>query len=364
MQAIVRQLPRLALAAGLGSMCLTACSASPEGQAESSGRPLSLAADFDAWQPVDGLYACGPFRFDEADADDYHSRLLRWWQIPSREEGFVAYSTCSRATTLVALEWMETVRADLERLFGLAPEQPVPVILLRSLVQYNAFAITQPGPGEVPPELAGRSAFHHAFPCESWLDVARDDTHPGAAAAYWDDRTEAGNRWGPLAARCAAALATVEALDPSPAAVAAYRADPARVFPAEAYWAEKRLPLWLHYGAALYCERFFLDGAAEQPLWARRWSLRELESLGGLEDLRTALACELAQDEVQRSRRRILQAGALVAFLLDAPPPAVAAAHDRLRIALRSGEDVRLAVRELERALLAHEDELRAFATP
>ena len=315
--------------------------------------PLAVESD-------DHLWACGPSVLDERDADDYHSRLNRWWK--RADEHFVAYSTCSRATTDVALAWMETTVPDLVRFFGVRPALPATVILLRSLVQYNAFAITAPDGEHVPPESTGWSAFHHAFPCESWVDVRARNHVPGAAAAYWDDRTDAGNAWGPFAVRHAAAQAFVEQLDPSPVAAGRLRTDPLAPFDSDAFWAEKRFPLWMRYGSALYVERFFVDHAADDPNWARAWSLGELEAMGGLEPLDDALRCALEMTAVERSRRRILQAGLLVAFVLDGGDALVTERHAAFRRAVGEGGDVRAAVAALEAAIREREDALRRFA--
>lgn len=315
-------------------------------------RPLSGAQD-------EARYRCGDQWFDEADANDYHSRLLRWWRLEG--EGFVALTTCSRRTGRIALRWMESTRPDLERLFGASPPVAT-VIVLRSQVQYNAFALTEKEPDRVPPESRGFSAFHHAFACDSWLDLDRDREAPGAACAYWDDRTDAGNQWGPLAVRHAAALAFVEALDPSPSATAAYRASPALDFDSAVFWAEKNLPAWLRYGAAVYCERYFLERGVANPAWARTWSLQELERLGGLGNLEEALECALHPTAVARSQRLLLQAGLLVAYLLDGEDATLRRPHAELRRALEEGQGIREAVAGLEAAMRRSEAELRAFA--
>lgn len=307
-------------------------------------------------------FRCGDQWFNEADANDYHSRLLRWWRMPG--DGFIAFSTCSRATTTIALRWMEATRPDLERLFGQRPAGTATVILLRSQVQYNAFALTEAEPGRIPPESRGFSAFHHAFLCDSWLDVDSDLAAPGAGCAYWDTRTPAGNQWGPLAVRHAAALAFVEALDPSPQASSAYRSDPDLAFDSGAFWAEKRIPQWLRYGAASYCERYLVEPGVANPTWARDWSLGELGASGGLGDIDAALRCELSPTDVSRSGRLLLRAGLLVAFVLDGDCAPVQVAHRAFRRAVQEQSGVAEAVRGLETALKANEAALREFATP
>ncbi len=330
--------------------------------------PASLATEdrsaHDSDPPGDDavVYRCGDEWMNEADANDYHSRLHRWWEVPTPP--LLVYSTCSRRTTEEARASMHDALPHLERIFGTTPEPPLTVILLRSLVQYNAFAITAPEGERVPPEASGFSAFHHAFPCEQWLDIQGGGHHPGAACAYFDDRTEGGRLWGALAARHATAHAFVERLDPSPHTVETYRADPSRPFDAEAYWAEKKIPRWLRFGAAMYCERYLPTEDAADPWVLRRWSQEELTRLGGIDDLDAALRCELSQDEVARSQRRLLEAGLLVAFVLDGGHPEVASAHADVRDALSNRTDPTAAIARLEARIRAHEPELRAFAEP
>ncbi len=309
--------------------------------------------------PAEDLYRCGEFLFNESDANDYHSRLLRWWKIPRGD--FVAYSTCSRKTTLLALETMVSTRADLERLFGRTPPDSATVILLRSRVQYNAFAATTPEEFGVSPESRGYSALHYAFPCDQWIDTQDEDDYPGAACAYWDESTEAGNGWGPFAVRFAAALAFVEAIDQSPEAIASYRADLTQ-FPSEAFWSEKQIPLWLRFGAASYAERFFIEHGVQNPRWAREWSIAEISASGGLDDVSTILACDLDPKQFERSRRLTLQAGLLVSFLLDGNNPALIAKHQAFKQALGSGQGISAALQALESELQAQAPALSRFA--
>lgn len=311
-------------------------------------------------QSKQGLYKCGKLWLDLPDANDYHSRLLRWWRIPN--ERFVAYSTCDRAVAEEALGWMSFAHGDLVRLFGTAPKLPITVIVLRSLVQYSAFSVEPTGDQAFPPETRGFSAFHHAYLCDQWLDSEFDNDFPGAACAYWDNSTEAGRAWGPFAVRHAAAQAFVEALDPSPDAVRSFTKDPSLGLPGTEFWVEKDLPAWLRYGAASYCERFFVDRQAEDPLWARTWSLGELSGQGGLGDLEAAFRCELDPKEVGRSAKLMLEAGAIVAFILDGQVPAVAERHRELQAAIKKGQNISAAVAALEAAVLESEQQLRIFS--
>lgn len=308
-----------------------------------------------------GLHRCGPDWFGLKEAEDYHSITYRWWTIP--RDDFVAYSTCDRGTTGLALDWMTHTLTDLERIFGVTPKKPMTVILLRNLEQYNAFGIERPRAGRTAPDTSGLSSFHYAFPCESWLDPDADDEFPGAACCYWDVAAPNGNDWGPLAVRHAAAHAFVEQIDPSPAVIRAYREKPLARFNAEAFWREKRLPRWLRYGAASYCERYFIQDDASNPRWARDWTLDAVAEGGGVVPLDVLFAFDVGPAAPAASARLVLQAGLVVAFLLDGAHEAVVAAHESLRAALRAGRGVRDAADHLEEVLRRCERALHAYAS-
>lgn len=330
-----------------------------------------IAAGFErhdaAWLPpgemlrvAEGLHPANGHWLPLEDANDHHSIVHRWWKIPSGR--YVAFSTCSRATTLRALEWMRYTHNDLVRLFGTEPQLPMTVVLLRNLQQYNAFGVQRPTESQVAPDARGFSAFHYAFPAESWLDLDQGGEPLGAGVAYWDDRTRAGSQWGALAARHAAAHAFVEGIDPSPRAMRAFRTDHTAPFDVEAFLAEKTIPLWLRYGAAVYCERFFVQRGVDRPLWARTWSLEKLREGGALDALETIFALPLDQWQPARSQRLMLQAGAVVAFVLDGEVPAVRTAHARFREAVARDRGVQEAVERLQRVVAAHRKELLTFA--
>ena len=318
-------------------------------------------------QPNPGadLFPCGDLWLELDDANDFHSRLLRWWKLKSKS--FTTYSTCGRSTTRAALRCMDSVGPVLERIFGRTPRVAPTVVLLRNKEQYNAFAVTQGEIGELPSDSVGYAAFHYAFPCDRWLDRDAGYEHPGAACAYWDDSTAAGHAWGPYAVRHAAAQAYLEALDPSPVAVSAFLRDPSGPFPSEAFWGEKRLPLWLRYGVSVYCERFLETDGIDDPLVVRRWSLAELESMGGPVDVNALFEFHLDPAEPAEAARLLLSAGALVSYLVDEAPerngPArralIASTADRATPA-----ESRELIRQVEAALLREQRSFLEFAAP
>ena len=310
-----------------------------------------------------GLFPCGDQWLPEAEADKYHSEILRWWEIPL--DRFVAYSTLSRATTLRALNEMERTFGDLKRIFGgVGPSEPLVVIVLNSAQQYNAFAGASPQSGQIPPESSGKSAFYHAFTCESWIDLARG-TYPGAGCGFWDELTDFGNSWGPLSVRHAAGHAYIEAIDPSPKTTAAWLKNPTSgQFPSDAFWAEKKLPQWLRYGAAAYVERYFLETGAADPMWARKWSAGEITRRGGLDDLAQVFAFNVSSDSPEAAEKLINEAGLIVAFVIDGKIPAIVEKHAAVKQALNaaSPDGLAPALQALQDEIIAREGELRAFA--
>ena len=159
--------------------------------------------------------------------------------------------------------------------------------------------------------------------------------------------------------RHAAVQAFVESLDPSPKAVELFLRDVEGPFPSEAFWSEKRVPLWLRYGAAMYCERFALQPGADDPAAIRRWSLEELEARGGPVPLETLFQFPLDSTDPEASIRLLLSSGSLVTTLLDDGDGAFAAPLLRFQMSLEDGvapSEAKSAARSLEAALLARRD--------
>jgi hypothetical protein len=206
---------------------------------------------------------------------------------------------------------------------------------------------------------------HSAFFAESWFP--RIDGKPeftGMGICIWDSQVPNGDLYGVHAARLAAGLSFVEALDPSPRAVRkALSAGPGKDY-YDAYQAEKELPAWLRWGGAVYAERYFEDttAAPENRWWARRWSLDNLKKRGGLRDLSAVLAFRLDPDEREDALKLLIEAGLVVAFIVDGQCGPLIAEHAAFKQALASGGLQARHVTALTDALRAHEQELRAFA--
>jgi hypothetical protein len=293
------------------------------------------------------------------------------WHIPGPE--VLLHSSADRATSLAAMEHMGRAIEDLRRDFGAEPLLPLEVTLLRDEEQYDRFAVGDPD-GLRRATHAGRlHVIHSAFFAESWFErVEGKLAFRGMGVCYWDPLAPHGDLYGVHAARLAAGLSYVEALDPSPKAVRQALTSKGGG-PGPDYWAawqaEKRLPAWLRWGGAVYAERYFRDpilapygDPQADPWWARQWSLENLKSRGGMRTLREVLELRLDPDQREESLKLLLEAGLLVAFTVDGGCPPVDEAHAKLKQALLSGRLHANDVRALSEALLANEAQLRAFA--
>lgn len=317
--------------------------------------------EFDEWRA--GKWKCGDAWLSTEEADAWHASLDRPWQVPG--EHFLVTSTAPRETVLWAAWHADRTQADLVRIFGLVPPARPEVVVLRTLDQYNTFAGGD-GVSRQPTEQTGHSSIHFAFFAESWFETAT--TPPswrGAGVAYWDAADPELAPFGLHAVRHAAALAYVDAIDPSWTTVAATIAGEHALLPVADFWSEKKIPAWLRLGAASYVERFFVDREVVEggdPLWARAWAIANLARQGGLEPLDRVFACELDTADPATSARRIAQAGLVVAFVLDGPCGQVVDAHADWKEALADGGDLAQATGALVAAITANEAKLRAFA--
>jgi hypothetical protein len=333
-------------------------------------------AEFDSWRK--GLWKCGDRWLDKAAANAHHAQLASWWEVPG--EHFVVCSTLDRDSVDWAKWYADQTYRDLVRIFGVEPgrepstldllgtarDKPT-VVVLADMDQYNAFAAGSTEERRAPTELEGFSSLHYAFFASTWFEP-RDGaaTHRGCGVAFWarNDTRLAG--YGQHAIRHAAAQSYIEAIDPSFGAVGASGGN-VNAFQNAAFWNEKRIPRWLRYGAASYCERYFIDDSGKNTgdtRWARKWGFANLEGAGGVGSLETLFAFGLTLDDIPASTKLIHDAGAVVAYLLDGGDAKVVAAHEALRRALAEGADTSKSVEALHKALLASERELRKFARP
>ena len=305
-----------------------------------------------------GKFKCGEEWLELAEANKYHRLTDRFWKIPSFDDRFHIYATTDREVAIKALDQASEIIPDVVRILGKVPSEPVVFALLRSAKQYGTFAAGDSALDVQPTELRGLSSIHGAYFAEVWFNENSD--HMGAGVGYWDASSDAGNSFGKLFARHAAALSIVEALDPSPKAMEVTKKK--RDFDIEAFLDEKKLPDWLRFGTASYCERYYLDKARNaDPVALRKWSVANIKSRGAFDSLSTIFKMKLSVDDPDQSGKLLNEAGLVVAFLIDGENAAVKEKHAAFKIAFRNGGSIEKEIRALEAALLDAEADLRKF---
>lgn len=320
--------------------------------------------EFEQWRQ--GLWKCGDAWLDNAAADAFHADANRPWFVQS--EHFLIATTVDRRRVEWCKWYADKTWPDLVRLFGVTPgsrpavidmldDKKPGLVVLRDLAQYNKLAAGA--------ESEGFSSLHYAFFADARFDDSvKPAAFDGFGAAYWDDSTKEASAFGQHAIRHAAAQSFVEAIDPSWKALGdvAMGTQAKTMAP---FWAEKRIPRWLRYGAASYVERWFLDpdtGEGGDPQWSRKWARAALKKDGGLRDIAKVFEFKLTIADVPSSSRLIHEAGLLTAFVLDGGDKNVQRAHEALKQALVSGVPTTAAVAELQKALLAAKAAITAFA--
>lgn len=311
-------------------------------------------------------WKCGDAWVELAAANQHHSKLETAWEL--RSEHFLVYTTCEWSAGDAARWYAEKSYPELVRIFGVAPPERIDFVVLSSLEQYNAVA---GGAAQVLPDAEGFSSLHGAYFADMAFDFSQQPPqYVGCGVSFWNRSDEKLRGWGPYWVRWAAAQSFVEALDPSwnfvgevvAAGPSGQRPNPAN------FWAEKRIPRWLRYGAASYVERYMKDPEAAEG--ASPWALREFAfgqlRSGGLRKLDELFAFGLDLTKAESSSRLYHEAGLVVAFLLDGAPgdAKLAAAHEAFRNALKAGEveAIRAAATALQKELASRDAAIRKFA--
>jgi hypothetical protein len=314
-------------------------------------------ADFDKLEQ--GLWKCGDKWLTLEEADKYHSSTNYPWVIPT--DHFVLYTTCTRKLSDEIVKTAERAYRDLARIYGGAPPEPAPLVILNSADQYGSFAAGNDMTGRPATEVRGLSSTHYSYFADAWM---KDDTFMGAGVGYWDDKAENGNKWGPHSVRHAAGLSIGEALDPSPKARAAIDSKGLSDRYLNDFYKEKRVPEWYRVGAATYVERYFVDnlvGSGGDANWAKNWSVQNLISKGGLRPLGDIFETQFRVDDADGTAKLTNECGLVMAFIMDGKCAPVIEAHGRVKQALTQDKDTKKAFDALRKAVIAHETELRKF---
>ena len=315
----------------------------------------------------DGLYLVEGEWLTLERANRRRARIDAAWLLPAPHVRLL--TTADRRTGEWAIREMAHSAEDLVRVFGLQPQLPLDVGLLRIEEQYDRFAFGDPDGRRSPNHARRWHVIHHAFYAESRFPlVGGERTFGGMGVGFWDAAFPYGDRYGVHSARLAFGLSWAEAVDPSPKAIRkALKTGPTPEYAEVLYEKDKQLPAWLRWGGAVYAERYFRDRSVDasqpdaNPWWPRTWSLENLANRDGLPDLDSVFALDLDPDDRDGGHRLMLSAGALVAFLIDGECEPAEKAHAAFKRALVEGRMHPKRVKELEDALRENEEALRAF---
>lgn len=330
---------------------------------------MSWVAPDDAAKLEQGLWKCGDQWVDLAAANTYHGEIGQWWRYQDPEgKHFTVLTTLPHSAdpkdsrVAWAAWYAEQAYPDLMRALGVAPKTSPEVVVLRTTEQYNNFAAGDQAAGRAGTESSGASSVHYAFFSDTWFDASVNPPEfKGVGVCYWDAENPALAPYGIHAIRNAAAQSYMEAIDPSWDAVSVALSSSQPVQP-QAFWTEKKIPLWLRYGIASYCDRYFKDGNNENPWWAREWAFANLRAKGELRPLADIFAFNVDPNNIDDAGKLLQEAGLVVSFVLDGGITDVIKEHQAFKAALKNGGDTQKAVAALQQVILDYEDALRAHA--
>jgi hypothetical protein len=308
-----------------------------------------------------GLWKCGDEWLTLEQANEYHSEVGKWWEIPGAH--FVLLTTLPREHATEAIIQIDGAYRELVRIFGTGPAVQPDVVVLNSPDQYGAFAAGDQNNRGV--EVEGLSSVHGAFFADAWFDI-EGKRFFGTGVSYWDTSNEAGNRFGKLFARHAAGLAFIEGIDPSPKTIKALFASSAPRYDIDKFYGEKLLPRWFREGAASYAERYYADpsvGPNGDTARLRKWSVSNILNRGGLDPLADIFKMNLTADGSTDSAKLMNEAGLLVAFMLDGDCKPLKLKHSEIKAHFkkRDAKALEKAFKELEALLKQNEGELRMW---
>ncbi len=327
------------------------------------------------WIPPDqkdniekGLWKCDDQWLPIADADTFHSELGQWWRIPFPR--FHVYTTCERdAVNQNVRKELESAYDELVRAYGVTIDRPIVVIVLRDKDQYQSFAGGDEGDSRDTTDVRGLSSIHHAYFADNNFEEVDGSPVLGVGVGFWDTSTADGNKWGVHSVRHALGQSFAEALDRSSKTIEKNLKTPMKTNAFwDAFYAEKRIPEWFRYGAAAYAERYYRDnsvGIGGDPLWTRKWSIANIQSRGGLRQLKQILEFDLTVDGGPDSEKLINESGLVMAFLLDGGNADLTEKLKAVQMAITTNKDKKgtaEAVKALNADILKHEADLKKFA--
>jgi hypothetical protein len=332
----------------------------------------TFRADDSSWVAPDDnakwsqlLWKCGDEWVDMEKANEFHSQIGQWWQIEGQY--FTVWTTCDWNTGNSARGYADLVYPEMKRLFGLDPAKKPHFVVLNSLDQYN-----QAAGGQSPlQESEGISSLHGAYFADAFYypDPATEVIEfLGCGVSYWDAKDEKLKPWGPYWLRWAAAQSYCEAIDPSWLAVseAIAAAGSGGGGTPGAFWAEKKIPRWLRYGAASYAERFMKNPDGGNAWELRDFAFGQLKQGGSLRKLEKIFEFTPDLADIEGSSRLYHEAGLVVSFLLDGADgdKKLREKHQAFKVALKSGtkKELDAAVEALQKELAKNQKDIEKFA--
>ncbi|MFT4543005.1 MAG: hypothetical protein ACI835_005474 [Planctomycetota bacterium] len=318
--------------------------------------------EFDKWR--EGLYKCGDDWLAGKEAEAFHSNLTTPWRIPSPNGKFIIVSTCKRRPAELAAWHADRTYGDLARIFGLQPLSTPVVTVVDGVSQYNIMAAGNQEMGIQPAENSGWSSIHYAFFGELMFEMneGTPEYNGGGVCYYAADQPNL-EPYGKHAVRHAAALSYIEKIDPSWDSISRMMASASSGGGAQLgnFWQEKKVPLWLRFGAASYVERYYKDADSKNPNWPMEWSTKNLAAMNSMRLAPEVLAFQIDPGQPEDSRKWMSECGLLVSFMLHGKDAEVSAAHGAFKAALKSGGSTEEAVANLVEVLGGKDAEIRAY---
>jgi len=311
-----------------------------------------------------GLWKCGDKWLETAAANEYHSEIFQWWRIPHQTK-FVLWTTCDRKVAESIQQNLANSYDDLVKCYGYEPATPPAVVILRNQQQYEAFAAGDEEEQRPSSDALGLSSTHYAYFADIGINPETSELVQWGIS-YWDASTENGPKFGIHSTRNALGQSFAEALDPSTKAMEKFKED--ERLDVEAFYQEKRIPLWFRFGAAAYAERYFTDHTVKvggNNRWSIEWSLQNLLTRGGMLPISQVLEYVPTVDKPDDTQIWYNRIGLLMWFIVDGKCAPVTEKLVALQTALKTGKDqktVAAAAKALEAELGKHDTDLRKFA--
>jgi hypothetical protein len=312
-----------------------------------------------------GLWKCGDKWLPLTEADSFHAELYQEWRIPF--ERFNVWTTCDRDLVTAKMKrQLDPAMEELDRIYGVKPQVPINVCILRSIDQYNKFAAGDEEEQIQGNEMLGMSSGYQSYLADAFFD--EDGTSLNMGVSYWDATTDAGNKFGVHNIRHAIGQSYAEAIDPSTDALASLRKSKnGGKDHAKKFYAEKRIPTWFRFGAAAYVERYYKDttlGIGGNPKWTKEWSIQNLLKDGGLRPLKQVLECKIKPSDPVDTRKLINETGLVMGFIMDGGCAPVIEKHKALQEAFKNMKErkpIEEAAKALEAEIIKNEAELRKY---